>query len=118
MIDTSGARDDMRAAEQYIEQFEKTLGQWQLLDFAMNYVNSARRKDPNATLHVKLGPGEVGLKTLNYMEGHVLFLQAERISEDYTPKSLLPEAIRLLRRRPLPRRCYSVVYPCIGLHLQ
>jgi hypothetical protein len=52
MPNTEGARDDMRWAHKYLQNFEDKddIGS---LDHAMKYINSARTKDPNVTLQYK-----------------------------------------------------------------
>jgi hypothetical protein len=102
-VDTDGARDDMRIANKYIDEWfglkDKHLS-GSLIDQALRYISQARAKDPNATVQIKIDK-DVGLLKLDQLEGSATWAQGQLLflknREQYDRQSL--EILNGVRKR-------------------
>jgi tetratricopeptide (TPR) repeat protein len=107
MPDTEAARDDMRWARKYIDEYHGQPGPLHL-DMALRYIRRAREKDPYVTLKA-VGTDKKSLFdwTLSAMEGEIFGIQGVNIVNDHFSKDedferaiyLLQQSIQLL---PMP----------------
>jgi hypothetical protein len=96
MPDTSGAREDLRVARQYIEKYKKEKDEG-AIGHAFRYVQNAREKDPNATLQYKRDK-KVLTATADRLEAEINFLNAtDFIYEEAITDSIVASCIRRLR---------------------
>jgi hypothetical protein len=112
MTDTAGARDDLRIAHKYIEQYDLHKIEDDL-EMALGYIRRARHKDPGVTLKAKFSDKQILDHTPDSTESWILFSKALAIIHSKR-EDAYPNATALLKRSiqimPFPQAYIALAF--------